>query len=469
MRAFLPSAIAGAIVCVASPSFAWPLGRMDPMAEKDMQAGHEEESTNAMDGMSMDEPMAMSSGMRRPLGIPEERDGSGTSWLPDSSPMDAIHAMRGGWTAMFHENFFAGYAGQGSDRGSQQIFSPNWAMGMARHRAGSGEIEFRGMLSLEPLTVGPKGYPLVLQSGETYKGQALHDRQHPHDLFMEVASIYSAPVARDLGVQLYAAPVGEPALGPTAFPHRPSSAADPLATLGHHWQDSTHISFGVLTGGVFTRDAKLEGSWFNGREPDENRYDFDLRTPDSYSTRLTVNPVRDWSFQGSCGFLKSPETLRADVSVRRISTSAMWNRDISQRGNLATAFIWGRNIETGGRITDGFATESNLDFDGRDTLFGRGEFVTKTGADLGLPATEAGNVFGVSSLVAGYLREFPGRGSFVPGIGVRGTLDFVGQDLKPFYGTSQPVGGMVFLRIRPREMSMKSMSTGGMSHMSMHH
>src|SRR3989441_8210395 len=155
---------------------------------------------------------------------------------------------------------------------------------------------------------------LLVQTGESYQGVPLHDRQHPHDLFMELSALYERPVARNLGLSLYLAPVGEPAVGPVAFPHRPSAGDDPMAPTSHHWQDGTHITFGVVTAGVFTRNAKLEASWFNGREPDENRTHFDYtgRRLDSYSARLTVNPGPRWSLSTWYAYLKSPEGLHPD-------------------------------------------------------------------------------------------------------------------------------------------------------------
>src|SRR5438094_441958 len=207
--------------------------------------------------MNLQHPMHMHEG---PLGIPEARMGSGTAWLPDASPMHAAHVVLGDWTLMLHGVGFLQYDRQGGSRGSNQMGLVNWEMA----------------------------------------GATLHDRQHPHDLFMELAALYERRVAQSLGLSLYLAPVGEPAVGPVAFPHRPSAADDPLAPISHHWQDGTHITFGVVTAGVFTRNAKLEASWFNGREPDEIRTNLDYagRRLDSYSARLTVNPgsrSRGWS------------------------------------------------------------------------------------------------------------------------------------------------------------------------------
>ena len=263
-----------------------------------MRAARPEPMADAGDGRM--KGMAASDMMTAPLGIPMTRDGSGTSWQPDSSPMAAIHANIGEWQFMLHGVAFLGLDSQGSARGDAQFNSVNWLMGMASHPLGAGVISARVMMSLEPLTVGGFGYPLLLQTGESWRGLPLHDRQHPHDLFMETALMYTAPITDDIGAQFYAAPAGEPAFGPVAFPHRVSARSNPLAPIGHHWQDSTHISYGVVTAGVFGRLWKVEGSWFNGREPDENRYNFDLRTPDSFSARLSVNPSSNLSLQASC-------------------------------------------------------------------------------------------------------------------------------------------------------------------------
>src|SRR6266496_2215397 len=225
-----------------------------------------------------------------PLGIPETRMGSGTSWLPDASPMHAAHYSLGRWTLMLHGKGFLQYDWQGGSRGSNQLGIVNWAMAAASRPLGSGQLQLRAMLSAEPWTIGSRGYPLLVQTGESYQGAPLHDRQHPHDLFMELSALYERPVARNLGLSLYLAPVGEPAVGPWDFQHRPSAADDPLAPISHHWQDGTHITFGGITAGVFTRSAKLEASWFNGRHYEAllTNLDYAAMQLDSYSPPLTV-------------------------------------------------------------------------------------------------------------------------------------------------------------------------------------
>ncbi len=400
----------------------------------------------------MDKPPQVS--MAGPLGLPEQRNGSGTSWQPDSTPMFAWFFPVGGWTLMLHTSVFAGYDAQGGDRGDDKVLSANWVMGMARHELAEGELGVRAMFSLDPLTVGGNGYPLLLQTGESFQGIPLHDRQHPHDLFMEVAALYRRTLGDSVAFELYAAPVGEPALGPTAFPHRISAMSDPLAPLGHHWQDSTHISFGVVTAGVFTRRVKLEGSWFNGREPDEDRYDFDIRAPDSFAGRLSVNPRQDLSAQVSYGYLKSPEALEPDQSLRRVTASATWNTRPAGDGELAVTAVWGRNIPENGTATDAFLVEGNLGLAGHHAIFARGELVTKSGRDLVLPAAQESGTFRVGSVVVGYVYDFAPIAGIVPGIGVRGSLNFVGDGLEPFYGSRTPVGAMVYVTVHAPEMMM---------------
>jgi hypothetical protein len=386
------------------------------------------------------------------LDLPMNREGSGTAWQPDSTPMHAKGFMLDGWDLMAHGIAFGGYDYQGSRRGGGQVFSNNWAMLMAQHEFLGGEFGARLMMSLEPWTDGGRGYPLLLQSGEAYHGVPNHDRQHPHDLFMELAATYNRSITKDLGFELYGGAVGEPALGPVAAPHRESAAADPFAPLGHHWMDSTHVTFGVVTAGVFTRNVKLEASWFNGREPDANRWNFDFRRMDSYSTRLSVNPMRDLSLQISYGFLKSPEQLEPTISTHRVTASATYDRRLASGGNWATTAAWGRNIASMGQPTDGLLLESNLDLDGRNVLFGRAEYVRKTGADLDVP--EAGAVYNLGAIGFGYLRNFKLLRAFEIAPGAMVTVNLIDGRLNGAYHSQMPVGVAAFIRLRPAMMMM---------------
>ena len=415
--------------------------------------------------MDMQHPMEMQAG---PLGIPETRMGSGTSWLPDASPMHAVHYMLGRWTLMLHGKGFLQYDRQGGWRGSNQMGIVNWAMAVASRSLGGGHLQLRAMLSAEPWTIGSRGYPLLVQSGESYHGAPLHDRQHPHDLFMELAALYERPVARNLGVSLYLAPVGEPAVGPVAFPHRPSAADDPLAPISHHWQDGTHITFGVVTTGVFTRTVKLEASRFNGREPDENRTNFDYtgRRLDSYSARLTVNPGPRWSLSTWYAYLKSPEGLHPDESLHRIGAAALTTQPVGTKGTWSSGLIYGANDQIGpGPLASSIVLESTVDLDGRNAFFGRAEYVRKSAEELVIPSVPATTQYDVGALALGYLRTVGTVAGLTAGLGVRGSVNFVPSSLNAVYGSRTPAGVAIYLRLQPvgaREGGMKMDGMPGM-------
>ncbi|HEV8269127.1 MAG TPA: hypothetical protein VGR00_12870 [Thermoanaerobaculia bacterium] len=391
------------------------------------------------------------------LQLASARQASGTSWQPETTPMNGIHLMASGWMVMLHGNLFLGYDDQGGARGDEGFAGIGWAMAMARHDLGKGELVLHAMLSPEPFLQKRSGYPLLLQTGESVDGRPIHDRQHPHDLFMEVSALVRQPLGDSLVAELYLAPSGEPALGPTAFPHRTSAESDPLAPLSHHWQDSTHISFGVVTAGLVTRRLKLEGSIFNGREPDEVRTNFDLRRLDSASGRISWNPTPELSLQASYGYLASPEELEPETSVHRFTASASFTR-LQGKGHTALTAVFGRNAPSEGPSTSAYLLEADVDLDGTNTVFGRAELVQKTGAELVLGAGRAERVYDVASFSAGYLRELP-LGRLALGVGGRGSIAFVSEDLSSFYGSRAPLGGMLFIRLRPA--GMPSMGGGG--------
>src|SRR6185369_8981056 len=311
-----------------------------------------------------DDEMFIRLGQRESNLVPMARImGSGTSWQPDSSPMPMLHKQSGEWLLMFHYNLVAGVNSQGGPRGVTKFESANWFMPSAIRRAGPGTLELRGMMSAEPFTFPPGGSPLLFQTGETYKGEPLIDRQHPHDLFMELSASYTVPVGDRASWFVYAGYPGEPALGPNAFMHRASASENTSAPLSHHLQDSTHIAFGVFTTGFTYRWFKLEGSVFNGREPDENRYDFEAHPWNSRSIRLWYAPNSNWSMQVSHGFLRNPEALEPG-DVRRTTASISYNKPF-ERGNWASSLIWGRNHEShGGEIfnLNGYVAESTVKF-----------------------------------------------------------------------------------------------------------
>ncbi len=386
------------------------------------------------------------------LGLSMSRVGSGTAWLPDDTPMRAFMLRTGGWHVMLHGNAFVGYDYQGGDEGGDQVVSQNWVMAMAHRPLAGGHFTVRAMLSLEPLTVGKTGYPLLLQSGEQVDGKALVDRQHPHDLIMEAATMYEHEITNDVAFQLYAALAGEPALGPVGFPHRPSAMTDPLAPLGHHWQDSTHITFGVVTAGIFTRRAKLEGSWFNGREPDDERYDLDLRGFDAASGRLTVNPDAHWSLQASAGYLNSPEVLEPDVSVVRTTASATHAMKFGHR-HWTSTLVWGRNTPSSGPATDGFLAETVLDLDHLGATFARAEYVVKSGHDLALDPAMEDATFDIGMLSLGHTHPVFREAGLETALGVRASAGMIDPNLEDRYGTRFPLGVMAYVQVQPQVMS----------------
>jgi hypothetical protein len=409
----------------------------------------QEHEHGSMPGMEHAEPVAPAA---EPLSFTHSREGSGTSWMPDSSPVFAHHFMAGDWMLMLHYAATLGYDDQWSDRGSRRLTSTNWVMGMAAHPLLGGQLTLRTMLSAEPATAGGElQLPLLLQSGETYGGQPLHDRQHPHDLFMEVAAIYRRPIADLFGIELYGALSGEPALGPTAFMHRASAMSNPFPPIGHHWQDSTHISFGVLTAGVYNRWVKLEGSIFHGREPDENRWDFDFGALDSWSGRLSVNPTQQTSFQVSYGYVNSPEAAQPQENLHRVTASGSYSAPILSDGNVALTALWGRNVEAG-HSSDSALVEANLDLDGKNVPFVRFEYVQKLGHDLVLPGDPDAK-YDVFQGSFGYVHRFTG-GPVVPVIGISVDIGIVPGSIEAQYGTRTPVGAFVFIGLQPPKMSM---------------
>jgi hypothetical protein len=400
--------------------------------------------------------------MTTPLGISMDRMGSGTTWIPDAAPIASAHGRLAGWDITSHGLIFAQYIRQGGPRGDDQFGSLNWGMLMASRGLAGGMLQLRTMLSLDPGTVTGRGYPMLLQSGESFAGEPLHDRQHPHDFWMELGVLYLRPVARHVALELYLAPSGEPALGPVAFMHRPSAIDDPIAPLGHHWQDATHISFGVVTAGIFSHRWKLEGSLFNGREPDEHRWDFDFDRLDSWSTRLSYNSRGHWNLTAGYGRLKQEA-----ATLHRLAASVMHGSRLGQEGQLASSLIYGANVEPGGKTSHSVLLESEAILDRSNTLFGRVEWVQKSSDDLAIPQVDTGlspdPLFNVFALSAGYVRDVVRGSGLTLGLGVRGSVGFVPEVLEPYYATRTPLGGAIFLRLRPvRQHGMEGMP--GMRH-----
>ena len=382
--------------------------------------------------------------------MPPAREGSGTAWLPDETPMYMVHRAAGGWMLMAHANAFLQYLHDDGDRGSEQVGSINWLMGMAERPAAGGRFSLRGMVSLEPWTIRGCGYPDLLASGEICQGAAIHDRQHPHDLFMELAAEYDHPIAKGLHLQLYGGPVGEPALGPVAFPHRISAMSNPLAPMTHHWFDATHITYGVVTGGVYGRRWKAETSVFNGREPDETRTDFDFGRLDSWSGRVWWLPTNRWALQVSAGHLtqaEAGENGSPRVDVTRATASVTYHRLMMPGTIWASTIGWGRNAEPGSDASNALLAETSLTLRDRDTWFGRFELAQKSGHDLAIDDLE--DLASLAKLQGGYTRYWGAWSGWTPGVGGTISLGIVPESLRSAYGGRANFGYGVFLTLRP--------------------
>jgi len=386
------------------------------------------------------------------LADPMNREGSGTSWLPDSSPMYGKMFMFDGDMLMLHGAIFPRYTNVSTRRGDDRIDAPNWIMAMYSHPLrDSAQIGARLMMSLDPLTEGGRGYPLLFQTGESWHDQPLHDRQHPHDLFDELSVSLSQKFDHDLSTYFYFGYPGEPALGPPTFMHRPSAMDNPDAPLGHHWQDSTHVTFGVATAGlVWSRfgGIKIEGSVFTGREPDENRYDFDRPRFDSYTGRISWNPTQNLALQFSHGYIKSPEALEPDLKRHRTTASAVYNLPLGNDSNWSNTFVWGQNHDTGEGTTQSFLIESDYQR-GRDTVYLRWERVEKSGHELVLDPPDESRIFPVSGYTIGYVRDLSHGNGLDIGLGTQFTINDRPDRLDRYYGDDLGYAFQFFLRIRP--------------------
>lgn len=378
---------------------------------------------------------------------------AGTSAQPNSVQEPMLMRSKGGWLWMFHGTAFLNEMQQSGPRGYDKFFSTNWFMPMAQRTFGRSELTVRTMLSLEPATVTKRFYPLLFQQGETAFGKPINDGQHPHDFFMELAALYDVRLGERALLSFYAAPVGDPAMGPSAYAHRASASENPVAPLGHHLQDSTHIADDVITGGLTYKLARIEFSGFHGREPDEFRWNIDSGAIDSWSTRLTVQPGQNWSAQYSFAHLSSPEQLHPEEDVQRMTASLMYNRPLA-RGSWAATLLWGRNrVLQSGRVFNGYLAESTLQFATSNRVWTRIENVDRTselllGKNPEPPGFEESPLARIQAYTAGYDHEFALIPAVSTALGAQVTLYGRPDSLAAIYG-QHPAGFIVFVRFRP--------------------
>lgn len=410
------------------------------------QMGQQPMGQQSMDH-SMDMPMDPSTSFLL-------RESSGTAFQALSWPMPMLMNQTGGWHLMWMGQAFLVNTQQSGPRGGDKLYSPNWGMLSAVRPLGGGGIMLRSMLSLDPATVSDRRYPLLFQTGETAFGRPLVDAQHPHDFIMELSAQYARSFAEKGVWNVYYAPVGDPALGPVAYPHRASAMEIPQAALGHHWQDSTHIANNVLTAGITWAKVRVEASGFYGREPNEGRWNIDMGKMDSWSTRLSLFPGRNWNAQVSVGRLTNPEVTHPG-DVVRTTASVSYIRPAGGGNSWASTLLWGRNHKVGeSDSVHAVLAETTVPLRRRNFFTGRFEWSQRdelfendheTGERL---ERETGShAFNVAAFTAGYTRDIPLFRNVQTGLGANATAYAIADPLKPFYG-SHPWGLNVFLRVR---------------------
>lgn len=441
---------------------------------KGKSANDTSQRTNGVESMDMDHSMHdtglemsgdmavdMNMGMNHAysLNLPMNRNGSGTGWLPDASPMYGYMFHQNKWMYMLHGNLFLRYNSQDitntGSRGASKFDAPNWLMFMGQKKVGEkGLFHFSTMFSLDAIT-GGNGYPLLFQSGEAYNGKPIVDRQHPHDLFSELSVSYAYALSKKTDLFIYVGYPGEPALGPVAFMHRPSAQDNPDAPLSHHWADATHITFGVATIGIRLGDIKVEGSSFTGREPDDNRYNFDKLLFDSWSGRVSYNPTQNWALQFSHGFIKSPESLHPTEDINRTTASAIFSKELTSSSTFNSTLLWGLNKTAGhmGEHAILFETQWRKN---KFALHGRYEWVQKSTEELDLDEAVYGHdmVFPVNALTVGFNYDLLELGHSRLAVGSQLTLYHAPKILDGLYGKN-PLSAEIYLRFYPSQMVMK--------------
>jgi hypothetical protein len=349
------------------------------------------------------------------------------------------------WTLATDANVFFGFNYQRRKfRDFSEWESQNWVAGTLERRAPGGTLRIHSMWSLEALTLRDVGSPQVFQTGETFRGAPLVDYQHPHDLVMGLGAEYRR--ATRVGTLIGAADlVGPPALGPAPFMHRPSARDNPQAPLSHHYLDSTHITPGVIGGGLEAGAWRADASWFRGREPDENRLDIDLGALDSTAARLSWTRG-GWAAQVSGALLTQPERV-TPADAKQLTASLAYAGGDDRRG-IAWLAAFGQRREIHGNL-EAYLFEAHVRAGSRTTVYTRVESAAKSILDVGFHPV---GIFHrhrqsqVSALTAGYVRDaFQSRAGAV-GLGADVTGYLVPANLKNSYGS--PLSFHLFLRYR---------------------
>lgn len=415
-----------------------------------------------MSGMNMDMPGADSHMEHSGHGMNASQmffmaESSGTAVQPSAWAMPMLMNQAGSWHLMWMGQAFLVNTQQTGPLGADKLYSTNWGMLGATHRLLGGSIMLRTMLSLEPATITERRYPLLFQTGETAFGIPITNAQHPHNFFMELSAQYSHSLGEGATADLYYGVVGDPALGPVAYPHRASAMEIPQATLGHHWQDSTHIASNVATGVLSLRTVRFEASGFHGGEPGEDRWNIDLGAMDSYSGRITFTPTPRWAAQVSAGRLTHPEALENGDVVR--TTASVEYVVPREAGDWwATSVVWGRNWKTSPKYaTNAVLAETVVPFSRKNFVTGRYEwsqrdelFADNPSLQSSLEIATGQRWFNVNAYTIGYTRDIGVFRDVQTGLGANFSFYGIPDSIKPYYGEN-PTGVSIYLRIRLKE------------------
>ena len=347
-----------------------------------------------------------------------------------------MHAAQPGWHIAWHGTAFVQYARTFETRGTYQFGSVNRAMVQAGGPAAGGVVRFDFMGSAEPLTLTKRGVPQLLQASFHVDGETITDRAHPSPWIMELAGSYERAWGTDGAVSVYAAAIGEPALGPPVYLHRASAAANPVVPLGHHLQDDTHSSYGVVSAGVRWQSLHVEASAFNERQPENANtvFYYDGARLDAYAGRATIAAGAGWSVFGSYGYMPEMTAGHSHGAQHRIGAGAI-------RTSPAWSFsaVYGANDPVGSdRPRRALLFEAEHHSSGGGVLFGRAEFVQRTAEELALVGS-INAVQDVGAVQLGYGWNVLARGRVTTRLGAHATLDVVTPQLEPFYGTGTPL------------------------------
>ena len=395
------------------------------------------------------------------LYLPMTRNGSGTSWQPDASYLYGQMIRARNWVFMVSGDIFLRYNKQDvlstGTRGAEKYDAPDMLMFMGQRKVGDyGRFHFNTMFSTDALIAGGDGYPLLFQTGESWQGKPLVDRQHPHDLFSELSASYAQAFSPKIDAYVYVGYPGEPALGPVTFMHRLSGMFNPDAPLGHHWSDATHITFGVATLGVRYGKFKIEASSFTGREPDEQRLGFDKPRFDSRSARLSFNPTYNWAIQVSQGFIKSPEALHPNEDITRTTASATYTRSLGKWRYITGTALWGQNrIKSSGLLSNSALAEGTLKLN-KKIVYARYEWVQKTALELNLDPWyyNLNRNYNINAFTLGASYELFTLLRVTTAIGAQATVYLPTAELNSVYGNT-PIGAEVYLHLYPRMMNTR--------------